>query len=155
MANSRGKQFEAQFSKQWKAQFPESFTYRLPDQMNGYRSSTNPCDFLCFANGRLLMIETKAHEGNTISIAGAIPQFEYLKEYVGKPGVFPIVVIWFIDHGRVVAVREESMVRMVSDGLKSINITRESELVSYDVIELPSTKLRKFMSTDYSKLLSI
>lgn len=148
-----GKQFEDRFSSQWRHQFPDSICYRLPDQMTGYANSTNPCDFYCFINGRFLMVETKVHEGNTINIKSDIPQFEYLKSYINKQGVFPIIIIWFIDHDKVVYVKETDMIRMVADGLKSVNITRTEELQKYNIIEIPSEKAIKFLKCDF-KLLS-
>lgn len=152
---SLGKQFEDRFSTQFSRQFPKAFCYRLPDQMSGYSNSVNPCDFYCFVNKKLLMVETKAHEGNTINIKADIPQFEYLKAYVNKPDVYPIILIWFIDHDRIVYVKETDMIRMVEDGLKSVNITKEKELFKYNVTEIPSEKAIKFLKADYRVLADI
>lgn len=154
MANL-GKQFEEKFSSQFRKQFPKAFCYRLPDQMSGYSNSVNPCDFFCFVNGRFLMVETKVHLGNTINIRSDIPQFEYMKQYVGRPGIYPIIVIWFIDHDKIVYVKEEDMIDMVADGLKSVNISREAELEKYHIVEIPSEKAIKFMKSDFSILSEI
>lgn len=63
------------------------------------------------------------------------------------------VILWFIDHDKVVYVPIDTVIKMSDDGKKSINIKDlDSE---YYIIDLPSEKKRAFLSTDYSVLLGV
>ena len=87
MAHDFGKAFETQFREDWKRTFPDSSLYRLPDQQSYYKgASTNPCDFIGFNDGILYLLECKTHKGASIPF-DAMPQYERLKQYVGKPGI--------------------------------------------------------------------
>lgn len=82
-----GKQFEQVFKEDWKRSFPNSFLYRLPDQQSRYHgASQNPCDFIGFSGGILYLLECKTHKGASIPFE-AIPQYDRLVGYVGKPGI--------------------------------------------------------------------
>ena len=60
------------------------------------------------------------------------------------------VILWFIDHDKVVYVPIDTVIKMSDDGKKSINIKDlDSE---YYIIDLPSTKKRTFMETNYTLL---
>ena len=68
MATNLGKKFEEKFSFDWKKCFPNTFLYRLKDQMTGYKiTSQNPCDFLAFNNKKLWMLECKETKENTFN----------------------------------------------------------------------------------------
>jgi hypothetical protein len=92
MALNLGKGFEQQFRENWKQAFPNSFLYRLPDQMSYYYGSHNPCDFIGFHNGILYLLECKTHKGASIPFE-AISQYESLKAYQGKPGIRAGVIV--------------------------------------------------------------
>lgn len=153
----KGKQFEQKFKEDWLKAFPNSFIYRLPDQISGYYNSKNPCDFICFINEddceeipTLYLIETKAHEGNTIPFS-AISQYDSLIKYEHVLNIQCLVIIWFTDHDRVIAVPISTLKQMKQDGKKSVNIkTIEEE--RYNYIEIPSVKKRVFLDSDYSVL---
>ena len=110
MANTDiGKQFEARFATDYKRCFPDSFLFRLHDQMTGYKeTSQNPCDFIAYPGSCLLMVECKAHKGMSIPF-NAIPQYERLLSYKGFPKVFPGVVIWFYEKDIVIWVSIDEM----------------------------------------------
>ena len=60
------------------------------------------------------------------------------------------VILWFIDHDKVVYVPIETVIKYAEEEKKSINIKDlDSE---YVIIDLPSQKKRTFMETDYSVL---
>ena len=143
-----GKQFEKVFAKDWERCLgKESPLIRIKDNTSGYfGTSRNPCDFIGFANRCFFMLEVKCHYGNTFPFA-SFPQYERLLPYIGKPYVYPAVVIWYIDHDEVIWVPMETAKKMKEDGLKSINIRK---LDGYDVIRIPSKKKRVFLESDYS-----
>ena len=108
--------------------FPNSFIYRLPDQLSGYLTvSQNPGDFICFTNKRLFLIECKSHDGASIPFT-AIPQYERLLNYKNIPDVYPGIVI-----------NKSIQLKMFEKNL-------------YNIIEIPSTKKRVFMDSDYTIL---
>lgn len=149
-----GKKFEEKFRSDWTKAFPNTFVFRLKDQMSGYREvSGNPCDFLCYPGGALFMIECKEHRGASVPFT-AIPQYERLLEYKGKQNTYPGVVIWFSEKDLVVWVDIEEMEKMVLDGEKSIGI-RMLKNKLYNIVELPSVKKRLYMDTDYKYLVDL
>ena len=147
---NRGKQFEKVFEENWKKSFPNTFIYRLKDDVSGYfGTSRNPCDFLCLPKDKLFMIEVKAHYGNTFPFS-AFSQYETLKSYAGCQNVLQGVMIWFIDHSRIIYVPIETITKMMKDGLKSVNINK---LDGYVYVDIPSKKKRVFLESDYSILI--
>lgn len=152
MATNKGKAWEDKFRQDWRRCFPNSFMFRLKDQMTGYKeTSGNPCDFLCFpGNGELFLIECKEHKGASIPFT-AIPQYDRLLEYQGLPGVRAGVVLWLSDKDRVFWISIEEMEKMVKDGKKSIGL-KMFEDKSYNIIEIPSIKKRVYLDSDYTVL---
>lgn len=152
-----GKKFEARFAQDYKRCFPGTLIYRLPDQQSGYAGggSSNPCDFLCFTGYELLMVECKAHKGLSIPFT-AIRQYEKMLDYKGLKKIFPGVVVWFYEKDLVIWVSIEEMEKMVNDGEKSIGLRmiddKKPYKKSYNIITIPSTKLRTFMESDYKYL---
>ena len=74
--------------------------------------------------------------------------------YQGINGVEIGVVVWYIDHDRIIYVPISSVCKMVADNKKSINI-RTIETDGYRYYEIPVTKKKVYLSGDYSVLLSI
>ena len=152
-----GKKFEDRFKKDYIRCFPDTLIYRLPDQQSGYAGggSSNPCDFLCYPGECVLMVECKAHAKASIPFS-AIPQYERLQEYKGKYKTFPGVVVWFYEKDIVIWVSIEEMEKMVLDGEKSIGLRMIDEKKpykkQYNIINIPSKKLRTYMETDYTYL---
>lgn len=151
-----GKKFEARFAQDWQRCFPDTLIYRLHDQMSGYKeTSQNPCDFLCYPGEIFLMAECKAHAGASIPFS-AIPQYERLLKYKGLYKVHPGVVVWFYEKDIVIWVSIEEMEKMVVDGEKSIGLrmidNKKPYKKMYNIISIPSKKLRTFMESDYNFL---
>lgn len=158
MANTDiGKKFEDRFRKDYKQCFPNTFIYRLPDQQSGYAGggSQNPCDFICYPGSLELMVECKAHKGASIPFS-KIPQYERMLDYKGLHKTFPGVVVWFYEKDIVIWVSIEEMEKMVLDGEKSIGLRmlqhKNNNEKAYNIITIPSTKLRAFMESDYTYL---
>lgn len=155
MSNSEyGKKFEEHFRKDWKKCFPNTFIFRLKDQITGYKdTSQNPCDFLAMNNGIMWMLECKETQEGTINFS-KIPQLdrtEGLKDYIGLSDVEPFIIVWFRKHDKVIACPAAEALRMKQNGLKSISL-KMLEDKSYYIIDLPSVKLRTFLETDYTYL---
>lgn len=158
MANTDiGKKFETRFAQDYKKCFPGTLIYRLPDQQSGYAGggSSNPCDFFCFTGNELLMVECKAHKSGSIPFS-AIRQYEKMLDYKGLKNIFTGVVIWFYEKDIVIWVSIEEMEKMVNDGEKSIGLRMTDKekpyKKSYNIITIPSVKLRTFMESDYKYL---
>ena len=151
MKTNIGKAFETHFYADWKKSFPNTFIYRLHDQVTGYKvTSQNPCDFIAYNNNQLWLLETKSHNGLSIPFT-AIPQYERLLAYKNMPGVNPLIIIWFKEKDRVLAVPIIEAEKMVKDGKKSISLKMLDDQ-SYNIIEIPSVKKRVFLDSDYSIL---
>lgn len=156
-AKNLGKSFEARFRQDWQRCFPNTLIYRLPDQQSGYAGggSSNPCDYFCFTGDELLMVECKCHAGQSIPFT-AIRQYEKMLGYKGLKNTFPGVVVWFYEKDIVIWVSIEEMEKMVNDGEKSIGLRmiddKKPYKKSYNIVTLPSKKLRTFMETDYNYL---
>lgn len=149
MKVNRGKQFEKIFKADWEASFPGTFLYRLQDNTSGYYgASRNPCDFIAFPKNRLFLLEVKSHYGNTFPWSD-FRQYDKLLPYAVMPNVVSGVIIWFMDHERVIFVPMETCAQMKQDGLKSININK---LNGYQYVEIPSVKKRVFLQSDYTVL---
>lgn len=145
-----GKGFEARFREDFKRAFPNSFLLRLADNTSGYYgASRNPCDFIAYVGGRLHLIETKSHYGNTFPFS-ALRQYDLLDSYSRCDGVRAEVIVWMIDHGKVLFAPIESIRAMKGEGKKSINI---KDFEAYNISEVPSRKLRTYLESDYSEVL--
>ena len=159
MANSTdiGKKFEDRFKKDYQRCFPNTMIYRLPDQQSGYAGggSQNPCDFFCYPGNLVLMAECKAHKGASIPFS-AIPQYDRMLDYKGLYKTYPGVVVWFYEKDIVIWVSIEEMEKMVLDGEKSIGLRmidmKKPYKKTYNIITIPSRKLRAFMESDYNYL---
>ena len=152
---SLGKKFEAKFKKDWEECFPNELVYRLPDQMSGYGASNNPCDFFAFADGNLFMTECKETKEASIPWT-SIRQRDKLIEYYhkGYKNVFQGVIIWFSEKDTVIYVSAQEMEKMVEDGEKSIGLRmlKSDYKKSYNIIVIPSEKVRTFMKSNYKYL---
>lgn len=149
MAENRGKIWEKKFLEDWKKSFPNTFLFRIPDQVTGYKTtSQNPCDYIAFVDNLLFLIECKSHKGASIPF-DAIPQYERLLAYEGMKDVIPGVIVWFMEKDRVIWVPLNTMTQMKKDGEKSIKLSKLYPGSNYYYLEIPAKKLRVFMQCDY------
>lgn len=144
---NRGKQFEQKFRENC-AQIPGISIDRLPDQFNGLKNSSNICDFICYKYPSLAYMEVKSCYGNTFPLHN-LSQYERLLSKKNIRGVHPTVIVWFIDHDKVIAFPIHAVEQMHKDGLKSINI---KNYMIYDHLDIPSVKRRILMDSDYRVL---
>ncbi len=156
MANTTiGKKWEAKFASTYAKQFPDTLIYRVPDQQGGYagEGGSNPCDFVCYPESCVLMVECKAHKGVSISF-NDIRQYEPQLKYKGKYKTFPGVLVWFYEKDTIIWVSIEEMEKMVNDGEKSIGLRmmKENYPKKYRIINIPAEKLRVFMEADLKYL---
>lgn len=148
-----GKKWEAVFKRDWEKSFPGSFNYRLPDQVSGYKTtSQNPCDFLSFAEQILLMIECKAHAGASLPFS-AIRQFDKLVSYTKIKDVFPGVLLWLYEKDIVLWISAEDLKKMRMAGKKSVGIKALDDQ-AYNIIQIPSKKKKVFLESDYQYLVT-
>lgn len=144
-----GKAFEEHFKEDWKKSFPNSFILRLPDQMSGYKYSNNICDFICFNGGILYLIECKAHKGASLPF-DKISQYPKLLDKANIYGIRSGVILYLYEKYRVFYIPVTTIKKMKEDGKKSVGIKALEE--GYNIIEIPSKKLRVFTDSDYSIL---
>ena len=149
MVQSKGKEFEARFKQQFLASFPNSFILRLPDQVSGYKyTSSNICDFIGYAKGKLYLIECKTHLGASFPLSN-LSQYNKLLPYVGIPGVRVGVVLWLIDKDKIFYVPISTVIQMKIKNKKSISY---KDIDKWRIMEIPSIKKVVFMDSDYSVL---
>ena len=147
---SLGKKFEKRFETDWVRCFPTSYLKRLYDQVSGYKTvSRNECDYISYVNGKLYLIELKTVKGNTFPFSN-LRQYDLLLKQAGKEGIVPCVIIWFYDRDTVLFVPVTVCRDMISEGKKSIRFDDFAKNES--IISIPSTKIRTFMESDYTKV---
>lgn len=151
MGTSRGKQFEIKFKEDF-SKIPDSNVKRLYDVTMGYKSIVNECDFICYVYPNEYWLEVKSHLGNTFPWT-ALRQYTSLVPLVGKKGLRVGVVLWMIDHDKVIYLPISTITKMKRDNKKSFNI-KDLNNPEYRIIEIPSVKRRVFLDTDYSILLT-
>ena len=147
----RGKSFESRFRGDWQKSIPGSFLFRLNDNTAGYFGISSPCDFIGYCKPDLFLLECKSHEGNTFPFS-AFRQYDKMLEYKNIDGLHAGVVLWMINHDKVIWVPIKTFEKIKLEDKKSFNIKMVDD-PEYECLVLPSKKLRTFMETDYSKLL--
>ena len=150
MATNRGKQFEAKLKADFLKTVPNSTIDRLYDSVSGFKAISNISDFIAYKKPCIYYLECKSHLGNTFPLVN-LTQYEKLKVKVGIPGVRAGVIIWFIDHDRVIYVPISTITKLKEDGKKSVNINN-IEKEGYKILNIPSVKKRVFLDSDYSVL---
>ena len=150
MATNRGKQFEAKLKSDFLKTVPNSTIDRLYDSVSGFKAISNISDFIAYQKPCIYYLECKSHLGNTFPLTN-LTQYDKLKVKVGIPGVRAGVVIWFIDHDRVIYVPISTITKLKQDGKKSVNINKIEE-EGYRILNIPSQKKRVFLDSDYSVL---
>jgi Holliday junction resolvase len=152
---SYGKAWERKVKEDF-LKLPDSVCLRLPDQVTGYKTtSQNPCDFIGFAERQLFMLECKSTHGTTINFS-AMKQYNRLLAYKNKPFVHPGILVWFNDYSKVIFAPIKTLEKLKLDGFKSINVTLlNSDLKDYNLIIIPFIQKRIFPDCDYTVLTKI
>lgn len=144
-----GKAFEDHFKKGWKKSFPNGDIIRLYDMTSGYLNISNISDFIGYSYPNMFYLECKAHGGASIPFT-KITQYDKLIEKSSIPGVRAGVILYLYDKFKVFYIPASTIKKMKEDGKKSVGIKAVEE--GYNIIEIPSTKLRVFMDSDYTIL---
>ena len=145
---SIGKKFEERFKYDWNNSFPDGTIDRLYDNMGGYLAISNVCDFICYNYPNIYYIECKTHKGASFPFTN-LTQYDKIKMKVGLKGVRAGVILWLYEKDKVFYIPIATIMKMKKDGKKSVGIRSLGE---YDIIEIPSKKIRTYMESDYSIL---
>lgn len=152
MAINKGKQFEERFKKDWLESFPNSTITRLYDNTSGYIAISNISDYICYNHPYQFFIECKSHKGASIPF-DKITQYDKMKDVVGVKGVRAGIILWLYDKDKVFYIPISTITEMKKDDKKSVGLKAVEE--GYNIIEIPSEKLRVFMKSDYSCLMTL
>ena len=147
-----GKKFEERFKLDFISSMKDSSIDRIYDTMSEYKNIHNICDFICYKYPFIFYIEVKSHKGNTFPLRN-LTQYDMLLQKVGIPGVRSGVLIWFIEHDRIIYVPISTIQKMKQNNEKSVNI-RTIDKSNYRFFEISSTKLIKFLKADYNILMT-
>lgn len=147
MGVNLGKRWEAKFKECWKKTVPDSFILRLTDPQAGYYGVRNVCDFICYKDPLLFLVENKSTYGNTFPLAN-LRQYSSLIKYKDVPGVVPGVMLWFIDHSKVIWVPITTFEKLYADEKKSFNVKMIGG-DEYESFEIESTKKKVFLDSNY------
>lgn len=146
----KGTDFEKKFKEDWLKSFPNSLCFKIPNQMSGYLTINNYCDFICFNGVKLFMLDCKAHAGASFPF-DAFPQYERLLNLTEIPNLITGIILWLYEKDLVMFVPTQTIRKMKKDGLKSLN-PKTLNRDKYYTMDIPSVKLRVFMSSDYKCL---
>lgn len=117
--------------------------------MSGFKHMSNISDLIFYKFPFICYGEIKSHKGNTFPLAN-LTQYEKLLAKKGIKGVRAGVILWFIDHDKVLWVPIETFEKLRKEDKKSVNVKMDYE--EYNIIEIPSQKRRVFLDSDYSIL---
>ena len=148
MAVNRGKQFELKV-RQDLSKIQGISIDRLQDAMSGFKHMSNISDLIFYKFPFICYGEIKSHKGNTFPLSN-LTQYEKLLAKKGIKGVRAGVILWFIDHDKVLWVPIDTFEKLRKEDKKSVNVKMDYE--EYNIIEIPSQKRRVFLDSDYSIL---
>lgn len=148
MAVNRGKQFELKVRSDL-SKIQGISIDRLQDAMSGFKHMSNISDLIFYKFPFICYGEIKSHKGNTFPLSN-LTQYEKLLAKKGIKGVRAGVILWFIDHDKVLWVPIETFEKLRKEDKKSVNVKMDYE--EYNIIEIPSQKRRVFLDSDYSIL---
>ena len=149
---NRGKEFEDKFKTDF-SKLPGVSLDRLYDTTSGYYGIRNISDFIGYHYPNIFYIELKSSHGNTWPFS-AYSQFDKMLPKVGIKGVRVGVVLWMIDHNKVLYLPTRTIATMKAENKKSFNI-KDLTVGNYRILEIPSKKKRVFMDSDYSVMFSL
>lgn len=147
MAISMGKKFEECLYKGFRNTFKGGTINRIYDTQGYHKGIRNVCDYIGYNFPYIYYLEAKSLHGNTFNIQ-KLTQYNALLEKHNIKGVIAGVVIWFIDHKRVVFVDIDKVTELINLGKKSINIKFENDYS----IELDTNIKRVYPDINFSKL---
>ena len=97
MSVNRGKKFESVIRSAFEKEYGVSVD-RIHDQTNGFKNSTNICDFIVYKKPYEYYIECKSVHGNTLPFSNITEkQWKGLLEKSQIQGVIAGIVCWWVD----------------------------------------------------------
>ncbi len=150
MAVNRGKEFEHCVSREFGKTFPEGTIDRIYDTEGFKKGIKNVCDFIGYTYPYIMYIEAKSCTKNTFNLK-KLTQYDKLLEKKNKKGVLAGVLVWFIDHKKVVFAKIELVEELINRGVKSIN----ARIPETYTIELDTITKRIYPEINFEKLLNI
>lgn len=160
MSKDLGKAFENKFKEDFE-KIPEAKAIRIYDLESRKLGIRNVCDYFCYKYPNAFLIECKSHGGNSFPIQSksketgkfeTFRQYPKLLKYKNVKGLIVGVVLWLYDKDRVYFISIEELEKMINDEKRSISV-EDVDNKLYNIIEIPSTKKRVFMDSDYSVLM--
>ena len=152
MAVNYGKKWEAKVKEDF-AKLPNSTVDRIYDVTIGRKSISNISDHIGYVYPNIFYLEVKSIHGNTFPLTN-LTQYDKLVEKVGIPGVRAGVILWYIDHQKVVYVPISTVTKLKEDQKKSVNVKMIGG-EDYNLIPIPIKISRVFPTADYSVLLNL
>lgn len=149
MATNYGKKWELKVREDFES-IPDISIDRIYDTLNGYKSISNISDFIVYMYPNIYYTEAKSTRGNTFPL-DRLTQYDKLITKVGITGVRSGVILWFIDHKKVLYVPVATFKQLKDDGKKSVNIKMLDDN-TYKVYLIPSITKRTFPTCDYTYL---
>lgn len=149
MALNKGKKFEARVKLDFQ-RIPGISIDRIFDTQSGYKSISNISDFIVYKYPNIFYIEVKSHKGNTFPLQ-CLTQYPKLINKHGIKGVGSGVILWFIDHDKIVYIPISTFKKLYIDRKKSFHVNMIND-DKYKSILIPTKKLRTFLECDFSVL---
>lgn len=145
---SRGKDFEAVIKEAFE-QIPDTHVYRIPDQMNKFYGSKNPCDFLIYHKPILYAIECKATNKPSLPFANISEyQWSELLKMSQVSGVVAGIICWYVNNDRTIFIPIQFLETLKQNGAKSIRYDADD----LAIIEIQGKKKRVFWTYDMNSL---
>lgn len=145
-----GVEFEHKFKEDWKKSFKNSLCFKIYNQMSGYKTVNNYCDYICYDGERMYMIDCKSCKGASFPFSD-FPQYERLIGLKNVRNLITGVVLWLYEKDSVWFIPTFTFEKAKKNKLKSINPKTIDRSVYY-IVNIPSVKLRTYMNSDYSVL---
>ena len=153
MAQNRGKQFEA-IVRQAFEKVPGVSIDRLHDQTNGFKGSSNICDFVVYKEPYEFYFECKSIHGNTFPFTNITDkQYTGLLEKSKIPGVYAGLIIWYVDKDITIFVPINT-IRIWKEQTDMKSIPSNIADKDLDVIGLKGKKKRVFFDYEMEVLLN-
>lgn len=150
MAVNYGKAFESKFKEDF-LKLPNATIDRLYDVTYGYKNIKQISDYIGYCYPNIFYLECKSHKGASLPLCN-ITQYDNLIKKVGINGVRSGVILWLYEKDKIFYIPTKTLIKLKSDGEKSVGLRH---IDKYELFELPSTKKRVFMDTDYSLLTTL
>lgn len=148
MSKDFGKTFEKKFKEDF-LKVPNATIDRLYDVVMGYKSIKQISDYIGFIFPNIFYLECKTHKGASLPLCN-ISQYDNLCRKVSIKGVRSGVVLWLYEKDKVLYIPTKTITKLKENGEKSVGMRHLNS--NYRIFELPSTKRRIFMDTDYTLL---